>query len=102
MCLIAQVSQLPDHRIAVNTGFQVNYQMPYQLSSWYSPMFWARKLSGQTNPLVSFLERLASNDDNNEEEDTDDEETTTVSTEGKYGKIKRDLSAGRFLIFMFK
>lgn len=95
MCLIAQVSQLPDHRIAVNTGFQMNYQMPYQLSSWYSPMFWARKLSGQTNPLVNFIERLAEDDDNIEDEDKDEEETTTVSMSRKYGKIKRDLSAGK-------
>lgn len=86
MCIIAQVSQLPDHRIAVNTGFQMNYQLPYQLSSWYSPMFWARKLSGQSNLLINFIERLAENDE--------DEETTTESMERKYGKFKRDVSAG--------
>lgn len=99
MCIIAQVSQLPDHRIAVNTGFQMNYQLPYQLSSWYSPMFWARKLSGQTNPLVNFLERLADEDNVEDDDNTEeDEDTTTESVGRKYGKFKRDLSAGQFYV----
>lgn len=92
MCIIAQISQLPDHRVAVNTGFQMNYNLPYQLSSWYSPMWWARKLSGESNPLINLFERLSASDDDAVNED--EEETTAQTIERKYGKVKRDLTAG--------
>lgn len=92
MCLIAQISQLPDHRVALNIGFQMNYNLPFNLSSWYSPMFWARKLSGESNPLVALFERLSESDDDDE---------SSESAERKYGRRKRDLSAGEiFKIFI--
>ena len=65
MCLIAQISSLPSHRVAINTGFQTNYQLPYQLPSFYSPIFWARKFSKTSNPLVNFFERMVEHDDEN-------------------------------------
>lgn len=67
MCLIAQISSLPSHRVALNLGFQTNYQLPYQLPSFYSPIFWARKFSHASNPLVNFFERMAENNDEIEE-----------------------------------
>lgn len=67
MCLIAQISSLPSHRVALNIGFQTNYQLPYQLPSFYSPVFWARKFSHASNPLVNFFERMAENGDEIEE-----------------------------------
>lgn len=90
MCLIAQISQLPDHRVAVNVGFQTNYNLPFQLSSWYSPMFWARKLSKSSNPLVDFFERLTEN----KEEEEESEDSTTKNADKKYSKAKRDITAG--------
>lgn len=89
MCLISQISHDPDHRVAANVGFQMNYNLPFALSSWYSPMFWARKLSGQSNLLVNFFERISTSDV------SEDEETTAKSAERKYGRQKRDLSAGK-------
>lgn len=96
MCLIAQISQLPDHRVAVNVGFQTNYNLPYQLSSWYSPMFWARKLSKTSNPLVDFFERLTQSKD-----DEESEESTREFIDEKYPKAKRDVTAGLKIYFEF-
>lgn len=99
MCLIAQISQLPDHRVAVNLGFQTNYNLPYQLSSWYSPMFWARKLTKNSNPLVDFFERLTQKDDDDEDESSG--ETARKLADEKYSKAKRDITAGGNKIFRF-
>lgn len=97
MCLVARISHLPDHRVAVNLGFQTNYNLPYQLSSWYSPMFWARKLSKTSNPLVDFFERLSKSDDEFEEEES--EKTAKKLADEKYPKAKRDITAGKFKFF---
>lgn len=96
MCLIAQISQLPDHRVAVNLGFQTNYNLPYQLSSWYSPMFWARKLTKTSNPLVDFFERLSQKNDDNDEDDS--EASARILADKKYPKVKRDITAGKLKI----
>ena len=79
MCLIAQISSLPSHRVALNIGFQTNYQLPYQLPSFYSPIFWARKFSHTSNPLVNFFERMAENTGGSEEL-VDDGEVQEVQT----------------------
>lgn len=114
MCLIAQISSLPSHRVALNHGFQINYNLPYQLSSYYSPIFWARRFgSNSSNYLVNFFEKMTENsDDDNESpkmnesdestEKNDDsvESTTTTNDEELLNRSKRmiesDLTAGQF------
>jgi len=81
MCLIAQISSLPSHRVAMNLGFQTNYQLPYQLPSFYSPVYWARKFSHASNPLVNFFERMTENSEDvadNKEDSSEDISTTEL------------------------
>ena len=58
MCLVAQVSGITSHRIAINPGFNINYNLPFRPREFYSPMFWARKLSKETSPMINFIEKL--------------------------------------------
>lgn len=109
MCLVAQVSSIPSHRVAINSGFQINYQLPFRLQDFYSPIYWARALSNVSSPALNFFERFveseAKNEDDNEAsgdvevEDVDDisEETTTIYPEElEKHETKRELSAGQF------
>lgn len=126
MCLIAQISSLPSHRVALNVGFQTNYNLPYELPSFYSPIFWARKISKTSNPLVNFFERMVDSSDTKKTNYTspnqvDSDQTTDLlgdsgntemsikideklegSTKNIYKRIKRwaavdsDISAGMF------
>lgn len=122
MCLVAQISSLTSHRVAINSGFQINYALPFKLNDFYSPIYWARSIANVSSPIMNFFERFAKSNEKeneNEEVDKDDElvsedyeqvttefenlyETTTeVSTTEKTKKIrklrmKRDLTAGQF------
>lgn len=125
MCIISQISFIPSHRTAVNVGFNVNYALPYTLSSIYSPMFWARTLSGQSNPIMTFFDRFIeseSGDARNSSRrsdtttevpttDTDEEEydETTVSTDEEdrvmrkkrnEPEMKGDMTAAEFYLGM--
>lgn len=79
MCLVAQISSLPSHKVAINSGFQINYGLPFQLSQFYSPMFWARSLTNMSNPMMDFFERMAKTqmEQKSEEENDDDTEVST-------------------------
>ncbi|KAG5671911.1 hypothetical protein PVAND_002080 [Polypedilum vanderplanki] len=110
MCLIAQVSAITSHRVAVNHGFQINYNLPFNVSSFYSPMFWARKISKSSNMFIDFFERMTESDDiaGNEDETVEsatlieeDETTTETLLERNQRMIYKDdfytdLSAGQF------
>lgn len=125
MCLVAQISSLPSHKVAVNHGFQINYGLPFRLKDFYSPVFWARSFSNVTSPMLDFFEKLADakrsddeDDKNIDEEHLDeggdeamdestteepeDETTTTEKPKRKRKpKMKReianaDLTAGQF------
>jgi hypothetical protein len=116
MCLIAQVSSITSHRLALNHGFQINYNLPFNVSSYYSPIFWARKFSKSSNILVDFFERISDSDDiagggvdieSSTESDDDlerttiqseeEEETTTQEPQERTKRmIQPDLSAGQF------
>lgn len=121
MCLVAQVSSLPSHKVAINSGFQINYGLPFRLKDFYSPVFWARSFSNVSSPMVNFIEKLAhstARDDESEdsaevEEDenvietdeasteetvttTEEESTTELSRKKRKPKMKRDLNAGQF------
>jgi hypothetical protein len=109
MCVISKVSHIESHRVAVNHGFQINYNLPFQLSSYYSPIFWARSLSNSSNLLIDFIERLAtsddfSNDNNESNNDADDEEDTTVVIEKEEAserkkrmiQVESNVTAGQF------
>lgn len=77
MCLVAPITKIPDNRrVGLNVGFQINYQMPFKLSSFYNPMFWARTLSHASSPAISV------------------DVNSTVRTEKH--RDKRDLTAGQF------
>jgi hypothetical protein len=104
MCLIAQVSSITSHRLALNHGFQINYGLPFQLSSYYSPIFWARTFSNSSNLFVNFFERMAASDDiagaADEDIETttllDDETTSEEPNERRKRAIQSDMSAGQF------
>lgn len=106
MCLVAQISSLPSHRVAINTGFQINYQLPFRLQDFYSPIYWARAFSNVSSPAMSFFERFIESEAKSEDDDeasgeVDDdispEETTTIyPEESEKHETKRDLSAGQF------
>lgn len=86
MCIISQISSLPSHKVAVNTGFQVNYGLPFTLSNFYSPIFWARSFSNVSSPVLNFFEKFIESQDNNADEDErseedDDNDTTTIASE---------------------
>lgn len=118
MCLVAQVSGIKSHRVAINTGLQMNYNLPYKLSEFISPIWWARSISQVSNPVMDFFERLIQNADeksaNDNDDISDDDELTYETTEipdttelpetttmGKLKrrrkpKVRRDLTAGQF------
>lgn len=81
MCLVSQISSLPSHKVAVNSGFQINYGLPFKLSQFYSPMFWARSLTNMSNPMMDFFERMAvlQMKQKSEEENDDDTEVSTIA-----------------------
>lgn len=85
----------------------MNYNMPYQLSDFYNPMFWARTISNETNPIMSFMETLAKSESRSDDDDEDvesDEESASgddleeiTSTENEASqRSKRDLTAAQF------
>jgi hypothetical protein len=119
MALVSQVSKITSHRIAINSGFQINYGLPFRLKDFYSPIYWARAFSNVTNPIEIFFAKLGESDDGEENEiktddqeeetstivDDDDVETTTmteISTTEKSKRKrkpkmkKRDLTAAEF------
>ncbi|CRL05446.1 CLUMA_CG018474, isoform A [Clunio marinus] len=75
MCFVSQVSYIPSHKVAVNNGFQINYRLPYILSEFYSPIFWARSFANQSsNLLLNFVERMAADENNDNDEDSNEDE----------------------------
>lgn len=58
MCLVAPISRIPDmRRVQVNIGFQINYALPFRLSSFYNPMYWARAISNVSSPAIFIDEK---------------------------------------------
>lgn len=83
MCLVAQVSSITSHRVAINSGFQINYALPFQLKDFYSPIYWARSFSNVSSPVMNFFERLARIEEDEEDSnevtgDSDDESDEEV------------------------
>ncbi|CAO1424089.1 unnamed protein product [Diamesa hyperborea] len=75
--VMAPITKIPDNRrVGLNIGFQINYQMPFKLGSFYNPMFWARKLSHVSSPAISI-------------------DVNSTEYNEKY-RVKRDLTAGQF------
>lgn len=100
MCIVMPVSGITSHRVAINIGFQINYNLPFQLKDFYSPMYWARSLSNIGNITSNFIHGLVEGKSNDSDDETAIE--TTVKPKGKkkkkkksITKIKRDLSAGQ-------
>lgn len=105
MCLVAQVSYITSHKFAVNTGFQINYGLPFSLKGLYSPVFFPIGRSKDsdkngTSIINSFFNKFVESNDDDEVEETtiladpNDIDDTTEINELK--KSKRDLSAGEF------
>lgn len=97
MCLVMPVSGITSHRVAINIGFQINYNLPFQLKDFYSPMYWARSLSNIGNITSNFIQAFVHDKSN----DVDTVIETTIKPKSKKKKkksktkIKRDLSAGQ-------
>jgi hypothetical protein len=81
MCIIAQVSSITSHRVAINTGFNINYGLPFRLKDFYSPIYWARSLTNTSSPFTNFFEKLAESKDS--EEGTESEESFENGGEGE-------------------
>lgn len=74
MCLVAPITKIPDmRRVQINIGFQINYNLPFRLSNFYDPMYWARAMSNASSPAIIIDEKA-------------EKETT---------RVKRDLTAGQ-------
>ena len=110
MALVAQVSYITSHKFAVNSGFQVNYGLPFSLQGIYKPPFWGRSSANGTSFVDSFFIKMIEGKDETSEEsnkkrddDTttiipDDDDTTTKISKKKKAvkKSKRYVSAGEF------
>lgn len=72
LCLVAQVSSIPSHRVAINSGFQINYALPFNLQGFINPIFWARAFSNESSPLLDFFERLIKSGGNGNESEDDE------------------------------
>lgn len=94
MCLVAQISSLTSHRVAINSGFQINYALPFQLKDFYSPIYWARSLTNMSSPIMNFFEKLAKSEESDDETEsgeveedaevvTDDDELVTEHNEAE-------------------
>ena len=93
------VSGITSHRVAINVGFQINYNLPFQLKDFYSPMYWARSLSNIGNITSNFINAFVQGK-SNDVDDTAIETTIKPKSKKKKKKksktkIKRDLSAGQ-------
>lgn len=66
MALVAQVSKITSHKFAINSGFQINYALPYNLSNFYKPTYFtrARSIFNISSPITSFFNRLIESGDN--------------------------------------
>lgn len=80
MCLVAQVSYIPSHKVAVNTGFQINYGLPYNSSNFWSPAYWARSFVNNSSPLTSFFAKLSESDADEFSFLSDNSESNTIQT----------------------
>jgi hypothetical protein len=94
MALVAQVSYITTHRVAVNTGFNIAYNLPSNLREFTSPIFFPRSLLNKNSSILpSFLSKLA--------EDSSMDETSTDATEEDttiVPRTKRDITAGEFYL----
>lgn len=127
MCIISQISFIPSHKVAANVGFNVNYALPYTLRSVYNPAFWARTLTGESNPIMTFFDKfiesesemvansariidqttetpttVETTDENevttNESTDDDDEEERAMRRKRDESDAKGDLTAAEFFL----
>lgn len=103
MALVAKVSYINSHVVAVNTGFSLNYALPFNAKGFYNPVFFpvARSIANGTSLLESYFNKLIENTDDEKSqettskiEDTPEIEETTEINEEK--RTKRDISAGEF------
>lgn len=62
MALVSRVSYIQSHSVAINTGFNINYNLPYNLSNFYKPTYF-RSLENSTSPIYQFIKRLTETDD---------------------------------------
>ncbi|KAG5679420.1 hypothetical protein PVAND_008987 [Polypedilum vanderplanki] len=97
MCIISQISYIPSHKVAVNTGFMMSYGLPYNTSNFWSPVYWARSLlttDSSSSVLYTYLKRLSEsgddfslnfkeeqNEDNAQLKINDDDEITTTTSQ---------------------
>lgn len=58
MCVVVPVPEITAHRTALNTGMQVNYNLPFKLSEFYNPVHWARMISGGNDSTPTIMESL--------------------------------------------
>ena len=108
MALVAQVSYITSHKFAVNSGFQVNYGLPFSLQGIYKPPFWGRSTTNGTSFVDSFFIKMIEGKDETSEESNKkrDDDTTTIIPDDPTTRIskkkkavkksKRDVSAGEF------
>ena len=62
MALVSKVSYIDSHRVAINSGFVINYNMPYNLSNFYKPTYF-RSFENSTSPIYEFIKKFVGSDD---------------------------------------
>ncbi|KAL7050190.1 hypothetical protein ACKWTF_003981 [Chironomus riparius] len=113
MALVSKIAYVDSHRVAINSGFNVNYNLPTSLANFYKPTYF-RSLENSTSPIFEFIKKFAESNDtsvsdltpssddekserrNNDENRTnenleadDDNEVTTTETETTTKKLKK-------------
>jgi len=64
MAIVSKVSYIDSHRVAINTGFQINYALPYSWSNIITPTYFGsiRSFGNKSSPVVAFLNKLVESD----------------------------------------
>lgn len=94
MAIVSQISYIPSHRVAVNTGFSISYNLPFKPSNFYIPPFWGRSDSNVTSLWNKYFNKII--ESNNKAEENEETTDTSSDTKELSKKVKRDLSAGEF------
>lgn len=77
MCTISQISFIPSHKVAVNLGLNINYALPNLVSSIYNPAIWARMITHESNPIMTFFDKFIESESEQSRNFTWKTETTT-------------------------
>lgn len=63
MCVISAISKINTHNVAINAGFNINYNLPFSLANFLTTSYWAKSLTSGTSPIDLFFNKLVESGD---------------------------------------